>query len=74
LPVGTNGAGIGVTFAPGKHQDVAITGSWAWDLDADLAPIVAWGAQHLITLIEPREFEELQITSLVERARVHGLT
>jgi len=73
LPVGTNGGGIGVTFAPGKHQDVAMTGSWARDLDVDLASIAEWGAQHLITLIEPREFEELLITSLEERARAHGL-
>ncbi|MDT3467314.1 MULTISPECIES: cyclin-dependent kinase inhibitor 3 family protein [Stenotrophomonas maltophilia group] len=73
LPVGANGGGIGVTFAPGKHQDVAMTGSWARDLDVDLASIAEWGAQHLITLIEPREFEELLITSLEERARAHGL-
>lgn len=73
LPVGTNGGGIGVTFAPGKHQEVAMTGSWARDLDVDLASIAEWGAQHLITLIEPWEFEELRITSLAERARAHGL-
>ena len=73
LPIGVNGGAIGVTFAPGKYQDVAMTGSWARDLDIDLASIVAWGAQHLITLIEPWEFEELRITSLAERAKAHGL-
>ncbi|HDS1545987.1 TPA: cyclin-dependent kinase inhibitor 3 family protein [Stenotrophomonas maltophilia] len=73
LPVGLNGGAIGVTFAPGKHQDAAMTGSWARDLDIDLSSIVAWGAQYLITLIEPWEFEELRITSLEESARVHGL-
>ncbi len=73
LPVGMSGGGIGVTFAPGKHQEVAMTGAWARDLDVDLASIVAWGAQHLITLIEPWEFEELRITSLAECARAHGL-
>ncbi len=50
-----------------------MTGSWARDLDVDLASIAEWGAQHLITLIEPWEFEELRITSLAERARAHGL-
>jgi len=73
LPVGVSGGAIGVTFAPGKHQDVAMTGSWARDLDLDLASIVAWGAQHLITLIEPWEFEELRIASLAERSGAHGL-
>ncbi|HDS1624244.1 TPA: cyclin-dependent kinase inhibitor 3 family protein [Stenotrophomonas maltophilia] len=73
LPIGMNGGAIGVTFAPGKHQDAAMTGSWARDLDIDLASLVAWGAQHLITLIEPWEFEELRIISLAERAKAHGL-
>ncbi|MCR1818408.1 MULTISPECIES: cyclin-dependent kinase inhibitor 3 family protein [Stenotrophomonas] len=73
LPVGINGGGIGVTFAPGKHQAVAMTGSWSRDLNVDLASIVDWGAKLLLTLIEPWEFEELQITSLEERAKAHGL-
>nr|KAJ9631430.1 hypothetical protein H2204_008157 [Knufia peltigerae] len=73
LPVGMNGGGIGVTFAPGKHQEVAMTGAWARDLDVDLASIVRWGAQHLITLIEPWEFQELRISSLAECAHAHGL-
>nr|WP_312962182.1 protein-tyrosine phosphatase family protein [Stenotrophomonas indicatrix] len=50
-----------------------MTGSWARDLDIDLASIIAWGAQHLVTLIEPWEFEELRITSLAQCARAHGL-
>lgn len=50
-----------------------MTGSWARDMDVDLASIVAWGAQRLITLIEPWEFEELRISSLAECAREHGL-
>lgn len=51
-----------------------MTGSWARDLNVDLASIVAWGAQHLITLIEPWEFEGLRITSLAKYASAHGLT
>jgi ADP-ribosyl-[dinitrogen reductase] hydrolase len=73
LPVGTQGGAIGITFAPGKFQEVAMTGNWARDIDVDLAAIRAWGADHLITLIEPWEFEELQIQSLPERAAAHGL-
>lgn len=73
LEVGIQGGAIGITFAPGKFQEVAMTGSWARDIDMDLAAIRAWGADHLITLIEPWEFEELRIQSLPERAAAHGL-
>lgn len=73
LAVGTQGGTIGITFAPGKFQEFALTGSWARDIDADLAAIRAWGANYLITLIEPWEFEELRIQSLPERAAAHGL-
>ncbi|MEN5286257.1 cyclin-dependent kinase inhibitor 3 family protein [Stenotrophomonas lactitubi] len=73
LAVGKKGGVIGITFAPGKFQEVAMTGSWARDIDTDLAAIRAWGADYLITLIEPWEFEELRIQTLPERAAVHGL-
>lgn len=73
IPVGQKGGAVGVTFAPGKFQHTAMTGSWARDLDVDLAAIRAWGASHLITLIEPGEFEELRIERLPECAAHHGL-
>lgn len=73
LPVGRRGGAIGVTFAPGKHQDVAMTGAWSRDLDTDLQAISSWGAIHLISLIELWEFKELQITALPKRAASHGL-
>lgn len=73
LPVGQRGGAIGVTFAPGKRQDVAMTGSWYRDLDLDLEAMRSWGASHLISLIEPWEFEELKITALPDRAVSHGL-
>lgn len=73
LPVGRNGGAVGVTFAPGKYQEVAMTGAWARDLNLDLAAIRSWGATHLISLIEPCEFEDLRIEDLPGRARKHGL-
>lgn len=73
LAIGIQGGAIGITFAPGKFQEVSMTGSWARDIDLDLALIRAWGANRLITLIEPWEFEELRIQSLPERAAAHGL-
>lgn len=73
LAVGAQGGAIGITFAPGKFQELSMTGSWDRDIDKDLAAIRAWGADYLITLIEPWEFEELRIQSLPERAAAHGL-
>lgn len=73
LPVGQCGGAIGVTFAPGKHQEMAMTGPWSRNLDMDLQVISSWGASHLISLIESWEFEELQITALPKRAASHGL-
>lgn len=64
LPVGAHGGGIGVTFAPGKYQEVAITGAWARDLDVDVSAIHDWGATHLVTLLEPWEFQDLRIENL----------
>lgn len=73
LAVGTQGGAIGITFAPGKFQEISMTGSWARDIEVDLAAIRAWGADRLITLIEPWEFEELLIQTLPERATAHGM-
>lgn len=78
LWVGDNGGAIGVTFAPGKQQAIAMTGVWSRDLTLDLETIRLWGASDLVTLLEPHEFEELKITRLPERSsdfgiRWHGL-
>lgn len=73
LPIGTQGGAVGVTFAPGKHQAQAMTGIWERDLDTDLEAIRRWGADRLLTLIEPPEFPELKIEALPERVRSHGL-
>lgn len=73
LPVGPRGGAIGMTFAPGKRQANAMTGRWDRDLDVDLEAIRQWGANDLITLLEPHEFEELGILDLPERAQARGL-
>lgn len=73
LGIGSEGGAIGVTFAPGKKQLSAMTGAWARDLDTDLAVISSWGATVLISLIEPWEFDELEIQALPEKAKAHGL-
>lgn len=50
-----------------------MTGAWSRDLDLDLHSIREWGAQYLISLLEPWEFEELKIEELPKRARDIGL-
>ncbi|MBN5019678.1 cyclin-dependent kinase inhibitor 3 family protein [Stenotrophomonas maltophilia] len=74
LPVGACGGGIGVTFAPGKYQEVSMTGAWARDLEADILAIRHWGAKHLISLLEPWEFKDLRIESLPEVAAAKGIS
>ncbi|MHB1273356.1 MAG: ADP-ribosylglycohydrolase family protein [Rhodanobacter sp.] len=77
LRIGTlalaGGGRIGITFCPGKKQASAVTGAWNRDLDTDLAVIKAWGATHLVTLIAPWEFVDLDIIALPKRAKAHGL-
>jgi len=73
LSVGLLGGAIGVTFAPGKHQASAMTGIWQRDLALDLQAIRHWGASDLITLLEPHEFEELDIVDLPHQAAAYGL-
>jgi len=77
LRIGTielaNGGKIGITFCPGKKQPFAQTGSWNRNLDTDLEAIKAWGATHLVTLIAPWEFVDLDVIALPKRAKAHGL-
>lgn len=46
-----------------------MTGIWEHDLATDLAAIRRWGAQALVSLLEPHEFEELAIPNLPIQAR-----
>jgi len=73
IPVGDNGGAVGITFAPGKRQAEAMTGSWSRDLNTDLMAVCSWGANHLVSLIEPWEFVELQISELPSQAALFGL-
>jgi ADP-ribosyl-[dinitrogen reductase] hydrolase len=60
---------IGITFAPGKRQTDAMTGAWHRDLAADMDVIAAWNAAAVVTLLEERELQDLQITELAEQVR-----
>lgn len=64
LPVSAGFGSIGVTLCPGKRQSNAATGSWARDLDLDLAAIEQWGAAALVTLMEGTELDHLHVGDL----------
>ncbi|MGP3699659.1 cyclin-dependent kinase inhibitor 3 family protein [Rhodobacter sp. NSM] len=64
---------IGITFCPGKHDVAAATGAWARDLGTDLDAIAAWGAQLVLTLVEPAELVALRVTQLGDEVRRRGM-
>ena len=56
---------VGLTFAPGKWQPNAATGSWERDLAVDLARLRnEFEAAHLVCLLEDHELRELRIENL----------
>jgi protein-tyrosine phosphatase len=73
LELGTKPGRIGITFCPGKKQADAITGAWDRDLRTDLECIRAWGATHIVTLIEPWEIEALEVQELPSACAGLGL-
>lgn len=66
---------LGVTFAPGKKQPNPLSGpAWDRDLVTDLVRMRDhYGIDVLLSLIEDRELEELQIPDLVEQAEKVGI-
>jgi len=55
---------LGITFCPGKKGDSVHGKPWARDLDLDLDAVEVWGANAVVTLIEPHEFEMLAVPNL----------
>lgn len=64
LAVGSNGGKLGITFCPGKKDQLALTGGWDRDLTLDLDVISAWKTDAVVTLIETHEFALLQVQDL----------
>ena len=64
---------IGMTFAPGKHQN-GMTGVWRRDLDADLLRLrEEFGATVLVCLLEEHELTAIGIERLPDAAAQHGI-
>lgn len=73
IPVGENGGRIGVTLCPGKKGPSVFGAPWDRDLAADITVIREWGATSVLTLIEPSEFDLLQVRRLPTAVRDAGL-
>lgn len=64
-PTGVPGE-IGMTICPGKIQQSALSGTWERDLQIDMAAILDWGTNVLVTLMEPRELVTYQVAGIRE--------
>jgi len=60
-----SGGVIGLCHCPGRRDGAA---AWGRDLGLDLAAIEAWGAAHMLTLVQAREFERLGVPDFAEQA------
>lgn len=65
---------VGLTFAPGKKQTDAASGSWDRDLQTDLGRLRQdFHADHLVCLLEDHELGELAIDPLPSLAAGAGI-
>ena len=62
------GSKLGLSICPGKFQPNAMSGAWDRSLDKDLDEINIQGYNVVVSLIEDKEFKELQVTELQEGA------
>ena len=56
------GSKLGLSICPGKFQPNAMSGAWDRSLDKDLDEINIQGYNVVVSLIEEKEFKELQVT------------
>jgi len=70
---GTGGV-IGMTLCPGKKGPSTGSGlHWGRDLDADLERIRRWGAEAVVTLMERKELDWLQVGHMGEAVAAGGM-
>lgn len=67
------GGRIGLVHCPGAHAAGLLPAGAAAALEADLGVLADWGAQALVTLLQPYELTLLGVEDLGERARGQGL-
>lgn len=60
-----NGLGlVGISFCPGKKDNLAMSGAWHRDLSIDLDVVFRWGAKAVVTLIESHEMRSLGVQDM----------
>lgn len=64
---------IGMSFCPGKIQQMARTGAWQRDIHLDVRAIKESGVRMVVSLIELHEFAELHVATLPAVVRSAGL-
>jgi ADP-ribosyl-[dinitrogen reductase] hydrolase len=65
---------LGMTFAPGKRQNDALTGRWARDLNIDLDRLCTiYGAELVVSVMEVKELGALCIPSLSSALGARGI-
>ena len=67
------GGRIGLVHCPGTSAFGLLPGDTHALLDADLVTVRQWGAEALVTLLEPHEMTLLGIEAIGERAGVMGM-
>jgi ADP-ribosyl-[dinitrogen reductase] hydrolase len=67
------GGRIGLVHCPGAAAAGLLSADSAAALDADLATLAEWGAEALVTLVQPFELKLLGVEDLGERAGRLGL-
>jgi ADP-ribosyl-[dinitrogen reductase] hydrolase len=67
-------AQLGITFAPGKKQEHAMTGSWNRDLAKDVDRIANYyKINTLVSMVELEEMRELSIEAEFEECKKRGI-
>lgn len=64
---------IGITFCPGKKDPAGASGAWNRDLATDVQAIRDWGADMVITLLEPHEVVALHVNDLGKTIQASGM-
>ena len=64
---------LGITFCPGKLGDSVFGNPWARDIDLELDAVEPWGANAVVTLLEPHEFEMLAVPNLGHAVKARNI-
>ena len=64
---------LGLTFCPGKKGPSVFGAAWDRDLEIDVEAIRSWAASTVVTLVEARELDMLQVSGLGQAIAEAGI-